>query len=543
MMRRRCSALSVLGLLLHHPYPPTHAYNPYLDRLHQAGDHSTSAIHVQPTRNPDQLLSSIDHVLLQSKLLLEKSEIVKRVDADHARDAAACSSLSAEVDPSTPNRIDYEWMHVKREGKQYPIAIRTTGTNPLLDATSIQQIRSAAERQWKDPSSSGGTSRFTYQRKGNLEAHLDDLAREDSSIQTITDKLLLSKVYPLIRNAFDSLVVDNMNSLRFCVYDSLIIRYNATEARSGMDPDIIVGAGQPLHRDLGLISVNIMLNSNDDFRGGGTAFENQFSDDVDSQAPLKPVGPGHALSHLSSERHAGASTMEGVRDILVMFITATNGGPLMRSSAPALERCARLKATARAESSRFENAMDAALCRAMYQRLAIDAVWGDGEAWHYLGMALRDFHLAQTLDDVSVVEQLSLDCLLHAAELTPCDARLYNNLGLLLGQLYMKRKHRVFFDQARHCYEKSALLHRNSMLAGCDVQNEFDASILNYGLLLANLDRFREAADVLASASDVNDFVKTKGGGASYVLTDSEASHLRILQDADTLRLFCEAKC
>ena len=542
MMRRRCSALSVLGLLLHaHPYPPTHAYNPYLDRLHQAGDHSTSAIHVQPTRNPDQLLSSIDHVLLQSKLLLEKSEIVKRIDADHARDAAACSSLSAEVDPSTPNRIDYEWIHVQREGKQHPIAIRTTGTNPLLDATSIQQIRSAAERQWKDPSSSSGTSRFTYQRKGNHEAHLDDLAREDSSIQTIADKLLLSKVYPLIRNAFDSLVVDNMNSLRFCVYDSLIIRYNATEARSGMDPDIIVGAGQPLHRDLGLISVNIMLNSNDDFRGGGTAFENQFSDDVGSQAPLKPVGPGHALSHLSSERHAGASTMEGVRDILVMFITATNGGPLMRSSAPALERCARLKATARGESSRFENAMDAALCRAMYQRLAVDAFRGDGEAWHYLGMALRDFHLAPTSDDVSVVEQLSLDCLLHAAELTPCDARLYNNLGLLLGQLHMKRKHQVCFDQARQCYEKSALLHRNSMLAGCDIQNEFDSSILNYGLFLANLDRFREAVDVLASASDVNDFVKTKGG-PSHVLTDSEACHLRILQDADGLRKFCEAK-
>ena len=540
-MRRRRSALSVLGLLLH-AHTHTHAYNPYLDRLHQAaGDHSTSAI--QPTRNPDELLSSIDNVLLQSKLLLEKSEIVKRIDADHARDAAACSSLSAEVHPSTPNRIDYEWIHVQREGKQYPIAIRTMGTNPLLDAASIQQIRSAAERQWNDPSSSGGTSRFTYQRKGNYEAHLDDLAREDLSIQAIADKLLLSKVYPLIRDAFDSLVVDNMNSLQFCVYDSLIIRYNATEASSGLDPDIVVGAGQPLHRDLGLISVNIMLNSNDDFSGGGTAFENQFSDDdVDSQAPLKPVGPGHALSHLSSERHAGASTMEGVRDILVMFITATNGGPLMRPSAPALERCARLKATARGESSRFENALDAALCRAIYQRLAIDAVRGDGEAWHFLGMALRDFPLGQTPDDASVVEQLSLDCLLHAEELTPCDARLYNNLGLLLGQVYMKRKNQVFFDQARQCYEKSALLHRNSQVAGCDIQNEFDASILNYGLFLANLDRFREAADVLASASDVNDFVKTKGG-ASHALTDSEASHLRILQDADALRLFCETKC
>jgi len=547
-MRRRCSALPVLGLLLQHP-TLSHAFaatsstwtpnNPYLDQLQEAGDHSTSAI--QPIRNPNELLSSIDDVLLQSKLPLDRSEILKRIDADQARDATACSSLSAEVDPSTPNVIKYEWIHVQREGRQHPIAIRTMGTNPLLDAPSIQRIRSAAERQWNDPSS-GGTSRFTYQRKGNYEAHLDDLAREDSVMQVIADELLRNKVYPLIRDAFDSSDLnDDVESLRFCVYDSLIIRYNATEANSGMGPDIVVGAGQPLHRDLGLVSVNIMLNSDEDFFGGGTAFENQFSDNVDSPAPLKPVGPGHALSHLSSERHAGARTTKGVRDILVMFITATNIHPSAQSSAPRLERCARLKATARGESSsRFENAMDAALCRVAYQRLAVGDIPGDGEAWHYLGMALRDYHLAQASDDVSGVEQLSLDCLFHAAKLTPCDGRLYNNLGISLGQLYMQRNHQTFFEQARQCYEKSALLHRVGQVSGCDIGHEYDASILNHGLFLANLDRFAEAADVLARATDITDFLETKGG-SSRVLTETEESHLRILQDADGLRRFCEA--
>jgi hypothetical protein len=40
------------------------------------------------------------------------------------------------------------------------------------------------------------------------------------------------------------------------VYDSLIIRYNATTTTATK-----TGAGQPFHRDLGLCSMNIALNS------------------------------------------------------------------------------------------------------------------------------------------------------------------------------------------------------------------------------------------------------------------------------------------
>ena len=546
-MRRR-PVLSVLGLLLRpnssHSFATSSSgtswtsNNSYLDRLqtHEGNDDSPSTL-VQPSRNPEQILSSIDDSILRSGLLLDRSEILRRIDEKHAKDAVACSSLPAEVDPSTPNDIEYEWIHVQREGKQHPIAIRTIGSTPLLDGASIQRIRSAAERQWSDPNS-GIKSRFTYQRRGNYEAHLDDLAKKDSAIEAIVDDLLRTKVYPLIRDAFGSseLVVDDLTSLRFRVYDSLIIRYNATEANIGMDPDILVGAGQPLHRDLGLVSVNIMLNSEEEFASGGTAFENQF-DQMGSQ-PLKPVGPGHALSHLSSERHAGSSTTEGVRDILVMFITATNIDLSVQSPvAPRLERCARLKAKARGESQAFENSADAALCRTVYQRLAVDAYPGDGEAWHYLGMALRDYYSEKGLED----EQLSLDCLLHATTLTPCDGRLHNNLGLSFGSLYMEPGFQTFFDQAHNCYKKSTLLHRAAQLAGCDIGQELDAAILNYGLFIANLDRFTEAADILASATSINDFWRMKDC-ASHALTDSEAAHLQIIQDADGLRKFCKAK-
>jgi len=551
MRRQSAAALSFLGLLLAHRPAPSQTFATSLDR---------------PSRSPDQILSSVDDALQRSNLPWDRCGTLDRIDAEHARDAAACPSLPAEVDPSTPNALEYEWIsvHVPQEGaegrqnqrQRRPLGIRTTGgdgdgsSNPaLLDAPSIRRIRSAAERQWNDSSSSsssssGGKSRFTYQRRGNYEAHLNDLAEDDPAIRAIAEELLRDKVYPLIREAFGStdLVVDDLTSLRFCVYDSLVIRYNATEANNvgGMDSNAaVVGAGQPLHRDLGLISVNIMLNSEEEFAAGGTAFENQFGE-VGSQ-PLKPVGPGHALSHLSSERHAGSCTTKGVRDILVIFITATNAdsSSVHWPTAPRMERCARLKAKARGESQRFDNAVDAALCRAAYQRLAAESFPGDGEAWHYLGMALRDYHLAEGSDDASgIIKQLSLDCLLLAAELTPCDGRLFNNLGLLFGQLYTEQNRQAYFDQAQQCYNKSEVLHRAAQLAGCDIGREYDASILNHGLFLANLDRFHEAADVLARATRISDFWRVKGD--SHALTDSEATHLRMLEDAHGLRTFCE---
>ena len=105
----------------------------------------------------------------------------------------------------------------------------------------------------------------------------------------------------------------------------------------------------------------------------------------------------------------------------------------------------------------------------------------------------------------------------------------------------MEQGFQTFCDQAHNCYKKSALLHRAAQLAGCDIGQELDAAILNYGLFIANLDRFTEAADVLASATSINDFWRMKDC-ASHALTDSEAAHLHIIQDADGLRKFCEAK-
>jgi len=514
-----------------------------------------------PTKLPRQLLSAVDDLLWKNANFLDQRAILKSIDDEHARDVEACSSLPAEIDTITPNHIDYDRIYVRsnEDVMQRPIAIRTHGPNPVLNASSIQLIRSAAERAWFNPNS-GATSRFTYQRKGNSEAHLNDLASADASVQSVVDEMLRSKVYPLIRDAFGSVdVVDDINSLRFCVYDSLVIRYNATEANAGLllsnnedeDTSRIGGAGQPLHRDLGLISVNIMLNSDEEFEGGGTFFENQFINlqslqDLDGEGasneyqPLKPCSPGHCLSHLSCERHAGSSTRRGVRDILVIFVTATR---VDQSLAPMLERSARLKGTARRESLNFESQAESALCRATYQRLAIDSAPFDGEAWHYLGMALRDYCLSgpRQKDNADTVQQVSLDCLRYAAQLTPRDGRLFNNLGLSLGQIYMQSEPGVEADeiccQARQSYEKAALLHGASEIVGCDVGHEHDASILNHGLFVANLDQFEEAARILSGITGLQD---EKEDGSSEIRSKEQHTHSRIASDALSLRRYCE---
>jgi len=80
------------------------------------------------------------------------------------------------------------------------------------------------------------------------------------------------------------------------------------------------GAGQPLHRDLGIVSVNIILNSAEEFQGGGTMFENQLYSKITKgdriiPSALKPIGVGHTIAHLSNERHVGVGITYGLRDI------------------------------------------------------------------------------------------------------------------------------------------------------------------------------------------------------------------------------------
>ncbi|GFH44133.1 hypothetical protein CTEN210_00607 [Chaetoceros tenuissimus] len=430
----------------------------------------------------------------------EKESIVKRIDEIHAKDLEFCSPfISSKLrKDSKQNSISYERIYSNEENP-HPIAIRTTDvTQPLLDPYAIHAIRDAAETQWRDKNKS--SSRFTYQRKGNYEAHLIDLATNvNPELLSIVNTALEDRIYPLVQDVYSDII--DLEDLSFQIYDSLVIRYNATEAKLFSNT---IGAGQPLHRDLGIVSVNIMLN--EEFEGGGTLLENQLSrnDVVDeSVEPLKPIGAGHAVSHLSSERHAGVGTTDGVRDILVMFLTATRKNA--DSKVPSLERTARLKSMTRKHSLEFGSNHDAILCRILHHRLATKYTPTDGEAYQYLGMSLRDYaKIEENQSHALDIMLLAIRCLLVAFERNPCDGRLSNNIALSYENLLsMANKSGKSIDPIEmdsrivSFYRRAMLLHQQCDKIGCDVSFDFDCATLNFGLYEANQDLFVEAINVL----------------------------------------------
>lgn len=456
-----------------------------------------------PTSDTDSVFQFANKLVrLSEELTFSEDAILAQIDRQLADDCAASRALPIELDNNIGCKvaIHYEWTRVL----QYNLAVQSL--EPILDEASISAIRQRAEDLWKNPSK-GATSRFTYQRSGNYEAHVSGLGRH---VYDIMEKALSNHIYPLVRHAFF-----NESNSRLCVYDALVIRYNSTEAQQAAQ----WGAGQPLHRDLGVVSVNIMLNEPGDFHGGGTFFENQLMTD-DSCAPLKPHGLGHCLAHYSSERHAGANTYQGVRDIMVLFIMADQKPP------PPLMRNTRLKQCRDVCSS--NDIMQSIQCRISRQLLAAKLYPEDGEAYQYLGTALMDYAAISSKSNLKLANsalEVAVQCLQHASKLTPCDARVYNNLGLALSKKISRNPQDI--ASIINAYEKSLKLLERSEQIGCDVQDDMDSVRLNYGLYLSNQNSFEQAASVL------------------YPLACrwlENCANGRIVEDAHRLWRFCEKK-
>jgi hypothetical protein len=298
-----------------------------------------------------------------------KDLILDRIKNEHASDyrTAVLSPLALESSSPTDTRdvqrasspskmtsIPYEWIYSYPKEKRRRLAVQSL--QPVLNATEIAVIQSAAEKIWnrqqqhhddsEDVVVSTTNSRFTYQFKGNWELHVADFAKlQDRTAINVINNLLIERLYPWVREIFlDSSATTKSTASavatsppqRLFVYDALMIRYNASASDTNM-------AGQPLHRDLGLVSVNIMLNDN--FEGGGTYFDNQNTNDGEMDEnnnlkeqqriiiPLKPSGGlGCCVAHSSNERHAGAGTTRGVRDILVIFLSLQELVPQLLNS-------------------------------------------------------------------------------------------------------------------------------------------------------------------------------------------------------------------
>jgi Tfp pilus assembly protein PilF len=121
-----------------------------------------------------------------------------------------------------------------------------------------------------------------------------------------------------------------------------------------------------------------------------------------------------------------------------------------------------------------------------------------------------------------LILDMAVKVLQQAAQLTPCDARVYNNLGLALGRLAKQQQppkggggdgsssydssssstatamvKEEEEDAVVTAYTTAHDLLERSHRAGCDVEQDWDQVRVNYGLYLSNLDRFVEAAGIL----------------------------------------------
>jgi hypothetical protein len=499
LQRYLCASPQVLRISSHHDKD----FLRDIDRMFQSYErrekeynNESLSNETRPNFEPESLyypLSEQDYI----------QSLIRNVDESHLHDIQFCSLFQHENHSPDPITAKYSAVFENKLLYQQP-------SLSFVKTTKEPMFRSAAQAFWnQSKNNSIQSSRFTYQRKGNYEVHLVDLVSQNPFIQDIMNEALQNRIYPLVRKEYSPRIAD-LNTHQLCVYDALVIRYNATEASLG---SVGIGAGQPLHRDLGLVSVNIMLNPTTDFVGGGTFFENQLLDGAIPE-PLKPVDVGHALLHLSSDRHAGAATTQGIREILVIFLTAKKDkvDDRIPPAAPDMERSARLKSSSRSFCQSCSSEKKSMLCRVLHYRLAVQYHAIDGEAWHYLGMSLREWYKAQLNDneldsDIGLILEMSLSCLRHAMILLPCDARLCNSLALVLESLWeyhevhptsVSRNHQdVLHEEITNTYNRSLLLHNLSERAGCDVTMDYDSACLNYGLYLSKRDMFVPAREIL----------------------------------------------
>jgi hypothetical protein len=453
----------------------------------------------------DKLAAAISYIqsilCSEPQINVELLRILATVDEQHRSDVLHAEQQFAteQRHPRIPNQVTYEHCY----NGDYLLSIRSTNTT-VMDFTSRETIRTAAEQIWSNQQLTASTaaSRFTYQQPGNYEAHVADMGHEAKQIM---NDFLVQKIYPFLRHAFQYQVL--------CVYDALYIRYNATYAK---EQGIHEGAGQPLHKDLGLFSVNVIINEpTTDFEGGGTFFENSLRCNGNG-APLKPFGAGHLLAHRSSERHAGAATTEGVRDILVVFIMSKDTKCL---------RSARLKQQTKTAGDTTTNS---GLLRLCHQYLAVvESQYKDGEALQYLALAVQEY--ADTI--LASASDSHQECLSHArvllersVEANPCDARGWNNLGLLLGQLFAEYQ-ACTLEDVIGAYNCAIQLLERTLAAGVNVQYDLFAARLNLGHFLANLDRFEDAV------RELDPIVQMRGNAEG-----------RVVEDAFTLWRYCSRR-
>ncbi|CAM9268182.1 unnamed protein product [Discosporangium mesarthrocarpum] len=301
-----------------------------------------------------------------------------------------------------------------------------SSSKALFNPDECNRVIREAEDAW----ARGLTSSFTY--KTNLEVHLADLPESLNWF----NHALETTLFPSLRGLFPSALPSEASLL---VYDALVIKYNATQAPGG----------QPVHRDNSLVSINIALNPEDEYEGGGTWME-----------PLQEtirIQQGGVLVHSSGLRHAGNPVVDGVRYILVCFVISD------RLSCVDHARLFKSRGMIQRQEGRLVEALHS-------YGMGLEVNPLDSELWHSKGMV----HAARKeVEDAKNCYQQSID-------LNPADHKPLNNLGLLMMDEAFGDPLPIFLRAAR-------------------VQPMDPSPFINAGLMLTRQERWQEAIGLLES--------------------------------------------
>lgn len=423
----------------------------------------------------------------KDNILLENSDIIlEQIYQDHENSIGQYQDLNEERKKRFREQRklpSFKWIRNRNSNHDNNQKVAALTLDPILNQTMAHLLRESMTEYWKQYNPNA-TSRYTY--PGNQEAHLEAIYRSGVWNETVRQSInciLNTKLFPLVRLLFGQelrLEEEDDGSL-LCLYDSLFVRYDpnrVTQKTKSKKEESINKAGLPLHRDLGLVSINIMLS--DDFKGGGTFFEGLLNESCPPPVPgtdagpiLFPKGVGYALLHRSNQRHAGIPTTAGIRDIWTLFVTTQRIRPPDIST--------RLKMMA--EASSVEQ-------REVYLKLALKQCPDDGELWHDLGMTLHSLQKTNMAPDV-VVEYLQ-----YAQSLSPKDARIYNNIGTVLEQRQIPGKSNATLSL--QAFEQCLRLYKMYLYYSCpNVQYSFETSAWNYAHVLMNRNLWEAAWNVL----------------------------------------------
>lgn len=412
-------------------------------------------------------------------------------EASSVRSNLAIEDLASQDDGACP---EFESITANGgEGDTCRVFVRTRGDIAVFEPNDIRRLRLAADNMF---ASGLQTSRYTMQYEGNSEIHLDDLCASDPVLKGRIDTILQQKIYPLVRSAFADYGDTPVGPL--CVYDSIFVRYNGDKAKAAGK----IGASQPLHQDGGIYSVNIALNSHEDddqngcgFTGGGTFFERLSLCD---NAVERPVGPGHAIIHATTQRHAGAPTTSGIRDILVIFLSARKPLELNVGSPWAIERGMRLQSIGK--QLRRDKLIPCL-------QLASNNDPTNSEQRYWLGVHLIQGDMADTSENRWREICGGVEFLEDSIQLNPSDARAHYHLGMAIStrHKYAMRTRRAdelpppkeAAESMIHALETAISLERRCLLYNCPNGINIGAAYLALGDFMLRLKSFDKAMSYL----------------------------------------------